>query len=113
MPSIKRGANLLFTRNLLASDGVTPLAYSSLASVVLRLEQNGNVLAELTPGSGALRVGGDNTSLILELTSAFTGSCEVGTLEEHWTLKKSNADFTSEPTYEVHRLSYTDLTITA
>lgn len=112
MISVTRGSNVLINRALFQVDGVTPLASSSLSSISLKLVQNGVTLATLTPGSGtSLRLGTDGFSLDLELTSAMTATYSLGVLEEHYTLKKPNVYFATEPSYEVHVIRLGEIVI--
>jgi hypothetical protein len=114
MTEVVKGANILLTRNLIQVDGVTSLPYSTLYSVDVTLCQRGLSLASYSVSvDGPLRAGSDGYSVTLELTSALTNSCVYGTLTEVWTLKKANALFVSEPTYEVHVITISDVSITA
>lgn len=114
MTTIVRGQNILLTRNLVQSDGTTPLTYASLYSVTLSLVMDGAEVATYTAAASpaALRPGTNGTSLVLELTSDITAAFPTGTLEEHYTLSLADSSFVAEPTYSISVVKISDISVT-
>lgn len=100
MTTILQGENRLLSRQLVQSDGITPVVVAGLVSVRVDLLQRGAVLASYTLGVDApLRAAVDASTVTLELTTAFT-LANLGAIRERWTLTRTNADFVAEPTHE-------------
>lgn len=114
MTTIIRGANLLLTRPLLQSDGVTPLDVGSIVTCECKLRQHGVTKKTLTYGiDPELRYGDDNQSIILELTTAITETdLAEGEMTEIYTITITEAAFQAEPdTLGVYKLKLTEVTL--
>lgn len=99
MPTIKRGENTIIRKNLLDSDGETPLVISSLATISAQIKQYGYVLAEYVllptpnPVQGQIRVGATTNQLEVEIVEALSETFKEGSVTMKILMRKADAQF--------------------
>lgn len=113
MATIKiiRGSAWLISRVLKQSDG-TALPSGTITGAKCDLLQNGNVKASLQLGAGPFRFNGDQSALILELTSEQTAQLEPAQLTERYSLTVQDPAYVASAGAPTVMLEKTEVEIT-
>lgn len=95
---VQRGTNVLLSRPLFQSDGVTPILVTSLSACQCALVQKRGTVRTLVLGTDdELRADDAGTGLILELTSAITNELRAGPLTERYKIEFEDLEYIAEP----------------
>jgi hypothetical protein len=99
MPTIIRGENALIRRNLLASNGTTPVLLSSLVYLSAQIKQFGIVMAEyiMTPEQdpihAEIREGLIPSQVEVEITKTLSDRFKEGPVTMKLSMEQADAEF--------------------
>lgn len=108
---VLKGSNVLLSRPTFQADG-TVLPPSTFRDCSCELVQKGSVVRTLVMGTDdELRANGDDTGLVLELTSAITDALSRGSLTERYKISIDDSEYVAEPDLDIKQIEITEVQI--